>query len=95
MDYLVAATGCRDKVAVKILLFARARELSGVRDDVMKLETPNTYEGVLTAITQGYTLQALRGNIVLAHNQEYIAEGAIVTLKEGDEIAVIPPLSGG
>lgn len=32
---------------------------------------------------------------LLAVNLEYIERGKSVVLKEGDEIAVIPPISGG
>ena len=38
---------------------------------------------------------AVAGTCVLALNQEYIAPGEPKPLKEGDELAVIPPISGG
>jgi molybdopterin converting factor small subunit len=32
---------------------------------------------------------------MLARNQEYVAVGSVAVLQHGDEIAVIPPISGG
>ena len=41
-------------------------------------------------------LSAVREQIVLAVRQEYVTIGCqLVNLKNGDEVAVIPPLSGG
>ena len=42
-------------------------------------------------------LQPIQNNILLALNHEYIelSDEAIVSLHAADEIAVIPPLSGG
>ena len=43
-----------------------------------------------------FSLQPIAENIVLAVNQEYIDTGDIpLTFNTGDEVAVIPPISGG
>jgi molybdopterin converting factor small subunit len=34
-------------------------------------------------------------NITLALNEEYIPMGEVKNLKEGDTVALIPPISGG
>jgi len=34
-------------------------------------------------------------NLTLALNEEYIPEGEVLPLKDGDTIALIPPISGG
>jgi molybdopterin converting factor small subunit len=34
-------------------------------------------------------------NITLALNEEYVPVGEVWTLKEGDTVALIPPISGG
>ena len=33
--------------------------------------------------------------MVLAVNQEYTEKEQVLCLKEGDEVAIIPPISGG
>jgi len=42
-------------------------------------------------------LQPIQNNMLLALNNEYIdlSEAAVIFLHAADEIAVIPPLSGG
>jgi len=34
-------------------------------------------------------------NITLALNEEYVPAGAVLNLKSGDVVALIPPISGG
>lgn len=70
-------------------LFAALRERAG--SDTVTLDLPEgaVVADVLTqlsAITEG-------GAMVMAINQQYAAEGA--ALHEGDELALIPPVSGG
>ncbi|HTP19111.1 MAG TPA: molybdenum cofactor biosynthesis protein MoaE [Solirubrobacteraceae bacterium] len=74
---------------VRIKLFAALRERAGARE--VELEMP---EGALVADA----LERLRAltegvPVVMAVNQEYADPGA--TLHGGDEVALIPPISGG
>lgn len=87
-------------IQVKVLFFAKARELAGdITNQV--LELPERKDGryfcsdLLTLICDKYNLGLIRETIVLAVNEEYCELDGEVTIKTGDEIAVIPPLSGG
>lgn len=41
-------------------------------------------------------LSVLQGQVVLAVRQQYVAiDDQLLTLGDGDEVAVVPPLSGG
>ena len=42
-----------------------------------------------------FRLSQIEKNILIAVNQEYVGSDQTVQLKAGDEVAVIPPISGG
>lgn len=42
-----------------------------------------------------FSLLPIKDTVVLALNQDYIEHNTQINLKPGDEIAVIPPISGG
>ena len=46
-------------------------------------------------LLSSYRLSVLEGGVVLAVNQEYVGQDEEVQLSPGDEVAVIPPISGG
>ncbi len=79
---------------VRVLLFARLRELSG--GDSMELEVPvGTTLGELWSRLQERlpALRAFPHPPLMARNLEYVDAGTILT--GGEEIAFLPPVSGG
>ena len=42
-----------------------------------------------------FSLEEIKSNLLIAVNQEYVGAEDTVRLKTGDEVAVIPPISGG
>ena len=78
---------------VRVRLFASAREAAGVGH--LSLELPNGH-AVRDAIAAITTLHPQVGDIrqmVIAKNREYV--GLEEPLADGDELALIPPVSGG
>ncbi|GAB1603011.1 hypothetical protein Ahia01_000581400 [Argonauta hians] len=86
-----------DLVKVNILFFAKSRELVGeTRSEVSIPSTAITSDKLISFLLQTFPrLQPLKGSMVLALNEEYISLEDSFCLSNGDDIAVIPPLSGG
>ncbi|KAJ8723689.1 hypothetical protein PYW07_007669 [Mythimna separata] len=82
-------------VTVKLLFFARSKELAGTRESTIRLPTKISYKKLLNIISENYNLQTIKDNILLAKNEEVCEEEVDIEIKERDSIAVIPPISGG
>ena len=79
---------------VRVKLFALARDRAGAAEVALELASGATVAAAADAL--GEKLPALRTmlpRVAFAVNREYAAADA--TLREGDELAVIPPVSGG
>lgn len=85
---------------IVILLFASAREAA---DNQSRLEW-DVEDGFDTAqLRQKLAADFPRlagtaldeASLTLALNEEYVPTGQVMTLKEGDTVALIPPISGG
>jgi molybdopterin synthase catalytic subunit len=81
-------------VKVRLKLFASVKEIVGRREVVLDLPEGTTAERLLQRFAADHPrLQGLAPSLLLAVNREYV-EGTRV-LAEGDEVAFIPPVSGG
>lgn len=81
-------------IAIKTLLFSVLREKIGAEQVTVRLPTPATGADLLDALSEAHPqLVPYRQVIRLAVNEAY-AE-ADVPLQEGDEVALITPVSGG
>ena len=79
---------------VTVRFFALYRERAGVSERGWQLPEGATLADLLVEIRRAYPdLAPPDVEIVAAVNEEY-ADGG-VTLREGDEVALIPPVSGG
>jgi molybdopterin converting factor subunit 1 len=80
------------KVAVK--LFAAAREAAGASEVMVELADGSTVGELRAAIGEQWpALEALMTSSLIAVNAEYAP--ASVRVEAGDEVALIPPVSGG
>src|SRR5947209_18620760 len=83
-----------DSVRVRILFFGAARE-SATDEAVLSLARASTARDAFERVLALYPdLRRFRSSLLVAVNQEY-ARDLDITLKDGDEIALFPPVSGG
>jgi molybdopterin converting factor subunit 1 len=87
-------TYCMERVTIKVLFFAASKDLAGVNQSTLSLPSRISFDELKNKLCETFNLQILANNIVLAVNQNYFESGEI-ELKDGDELAVIPPLSAG
>ena len=79
---------------VRVRLFAIQRELAGTREVGLDLPDQATVADAWAALVERYpALAPGRDYVRFARNGQY-AEAAM-TLRDGDEVAMIPPVSGG
>ncbi|XP_063310102.1 molybdopterin synthase sulfur carrier subunit-like [Pelobates fuscus] len=82
---------------VVVLYFAKSSELTGVRSETIHVPSEITSLLLWEEIVHFHPrLCTIKDQVVFAVRQEYVAIGdEHLTLHPGDEIAVIPPISGG
>lgn len=82
------------EVAIRIRLFAIQRELAGSREVPIRLPDGATVGDAWSELVVRYPILAPgRSSVRFARNGEYT--DASTTLADGDELAIIPPVSGG
>ena len=77
-----------------VRLFARLRDLAGTGELVREVPDTATVQTVWTALTSEVpSLAQYGGSMSVAVNAEYARMAA--ALHDGDEVAFLPPVSGG
>lgn len=79
---------------VKVLFFGRVRELTGLSEDAAEVPAGATLADLFDRYTARFPqLAAFRPSLVASRNQEFAAWDT--PLSAGDDIAFLPPVSGG
>lgn len=78
---------------IDVRLFASYREAAGVGRVDLTLASGATVRDAVTRIEQRYPALRTGSRVLLARNREYVEPGDV--LSDGDELALIPPVSGG
>ena len=79
---------------IKIRFFGLLRDVVGIREETCELSALDTVGAVFDAYATRFPrLGELRRSILFARNQHFCGED--VQLADGDEIALLPPVSGG
>ena len=81
-------------VKVKVLFFGMLKDVAGRSQETLEVGPDATLNGVFEHYALLYpNMKQYRGSTVVAKNQEFC--GGDTGLAEGDEIAFLPPVSGG
>ncbi|KAG7163736.1 Molybdopterin synthase catalytic subunit-like [Homarus americanus] len=84
------------EVLVTVLFFAGARDLAGVDRSAVTLTAITTPEQLLAQVVRSFgEIAKIRESVIISLNQEYCEPGQWLVLSTGDEVAIIPPISGG
>ncbi|MBI4640564.1 MAG: molybdopterin converting factor subunit 1 [Candidatus Tectomicrobia bacterium] len=79
---------------VKLLFFAMYRELVGEREKEVELSEGSTVRDLFKRMEEEYPkLHGIHDAVMIAVNTEYVTTET--ELKENDQVAFIPPVSGG
>ena len=79
---------------VKLLFFASCRDIIGVKEMDYEVDGLTTLKGLKKLLFVQYPdLKPLEKTLSFAVNTEYVNDS--VRLRCGDEVAFIPPVSGG
>ena len=79
---------------VKVLFFGVTREIVGLREDMIEVAKGARLESILETYTNRFPrLREIAPSLVIALNQQFAPLESLA--EEGDEIAFLPPVSGG
>lgn len=80
---------------IKVLYFAVFKERLGRAEEILEVPSGNRVKDAVDLLCSRYwDVSSLRGNFRIALNQEFIDDEQIF-LKDGDELALVPPVAGG
>lgn len=78
---------------IHVRFFGPAREWAGADDTQIEIGTNSTLGAIAGMLAERFPKLATIGGVRLAVNQAFVPLATVI--KPGDEVAVIPPVSGG
>ena len=79
---------------IRVLLFGQLKDIVGKSEDLLELQPGAQVSALLAHYGERFpSMKPLAGSIACAVNQEYAASST--ELREGDEVGLLPPVSGG
>jgi molybdopterin converting factor subunit 1 len=79
---------------VQVLFFGRVRELTGISEESVEIPEGTTLMGLFDRYQKRFpALSGFRASLVASRNEEFAAWDT--PLAAGDNIAFLPPVSGG
>lgn len=79
---------------IRVLFFGQLKDIIGRPEETLELPSGSQLASVLSHYSERFSgFEALMNSIACSRNQEYAA--ARTLLHEGDEIGLLPPVSGG
>lgn len=93
-EQMQTAADARQTIRVRLLYFGAAREETGREEEQLEVCAPATSASVFAEVLNAHpALRRFGRSLLVAVNEEYA--GADAPVREGDEVAVFPPVSGG
>ena len=81
-------------MTINVLCFASCSDIIGSRKLEIEAEEPHSVKDLLdNLIAQHPKLSHMERSLMISVNQSYVERSQL--LKDGDEVALIPPVSGG
>ena len=92
-----------EQIKVKILYFAKIKEIMKKGVDEIQISNSNTtikgkevFELVINKNTNlSHELKPVFDTCLISLNDEYVDRDEEITLKSGDELSILPPISAG
>ena len=79
---------------VRVLFFGVLKDLTGLAEDAVDVPAGTTIGDLFSSYARRFeTLEGARPSILFARNQEFVSPDTM--LADGDEVAFLPPVSGG
>lgn len=80
-------------MGVRVLLLGRLRDLAGT--DQLILDAPLSWETLLAKVPAALAAAIRDERVHVALSGRVVTEKATILAHEGDEVALLPPVSGG